>query len=71
MTRKQIDSKALHHAGLATDAWLNSNFDDYAIETARFELACRAGARMDRAAVKLYDTITNILDKTATAGDDR
>jgi len=57
MNRHAIEEKAKYHAAHAAEAWTYRNLADYAIETARFELACKAGARMDRAAARLYDRI--------------
>lgn len=50
MTLKEVESKLTHHAGKAFEAWKTGNMFDYAIETARFELA---NAEMRRRSVEL------------------
>jgi hypothetical protein len=49
MSKSQVTSKMKYHAALAYEAWSNGNIADYAIEHARFELALKTLARMDRA----------------------
>jgi len=57
MNRRHIASKMVYHSQLAAEAWSNDNFADYAIESARYELALRTLNRKDIQAQALLDSM--------------
>jgi hypothetical protein len=65
MSRSEIQSKLTYHSKLAHIAWCDQNYADYAIESARMQVAIQALARLDREAAKLYDAIHNPLPETS------